>query len=239
MFTVSTSFFMNIHVLRRFIFASFSLSFLGMGSSLFHATQTQWAEALDEIGMVLTLTSLCFLLYNVHPATTGTSGYILCAIFVLIQCVSGAIYVSNSYHPYFAASYMASALLLLPILTTMPSGVAGEATGPSGFKGSGLPVVKLHRLGIASSIVGYMVWHVDQHCVREGWQAPTEYAYEHHWVYWTHPLWHVLTAAGVYLLYRSVMNAYVIAMESRTENPPGKHHQNLKETAIGVPVHAK
>lgn len=209
---------------------------LGIGSALFHATQTGWGEFLDEIGMVASVTASCFTLQNVHPLTTsrrGSSFYIVFSAFVLLTSI---VYAQLMYHPFFTASFFVTSGIQYLLLATLPvsanrgkkklyrevplSDATIQGIPPSFATSASRSLASSGRLSFILSVVALAIWHVDQLCVHEAWPIPSG-TYEIYWYYWTHPLWHVLTAMSLYFFLETLVNARVETNLSRLARKTG------------------
>ncbi len=231
--------------IRRYWFASLAVAFLAFGSAIFHATQSLWGEILDEFGMVLTLTSICYLLYGLHPLTSGIPGLIFCCFFTCCQIYMGMAYSCNKYHPFFAASYIASGAFLLSVHFTLPANSLEEVVaklhkdrrmGSKLCQLWNISVVTSYRLGVLLTLSGYGIWHFDQRCVLQGVKHMARYPYELELVYWSHPAWHLLTAGGLCMLLISILRAHVITIAVQSL-PEGKTYTDNEDlTVIGKPI---
>jgi hypothetical protein len=197
---------------------------LAAGSATFHATQTGWGEALDEIGMILASCSCCFSLADIHPLTTsrlGASFYIFFAIFIIISSI---VYLKLASHSFFSVFFIVSLLIQVFLVASIPVTVRKynknvyfeeELNTANDLNlSTPLDIQQWLKLGFLMAIAGYAIWHVDQRCVHQGWRAPSEYAYELIWYYWTHPLWHILTAAGALCYMQAILLARVETFNS-------------------------
>jgi len=166
--------------IRRLELMTISWVLLGVGSFIFHATQTGWGELIDELGMISVSTSTCYSLRGTHFLTTGRFGVYFYSSFFGIVCICMTIYFLSGSHTFFSIVFICSSVVSVALLNTSPS------------KGSIKQSRKL-RAGVIFAIVGYGIWHVDQACVHAKW-SPSYESYEWELQYWSHPLWHILTA---------------------------------------------
>ncbi len=192
---------------RRLILSMFSWILLGFGSFVFHATQTAWAEFIDELGMISASSSMCYALRDLHPLTSGRAGHTFYICFFGCIAMSMLAYLWNGNHSFFAASFICSAVIPSTIMKTIPA--------------ISLKTNTLVNNGIIYALVAYSIWHIDQVCVSRNWLSAYE-AYEWELQYWSHPVWHVITAVSAH--------CYIDAIISCHEQP------SMKKTSLGVPV---
>lgn len=217
-------------LVRRFHFSALAWFILGLGSAAFHAFQTLWAELWDEIGMLLAILSLSYCLFDLHPLTTSHRANWFYGSLVLFMVATLIVYVQIMYHPFFALCFIVSALVPALIAATMPMrinkgvGVKLYQEEPGSTTRSlkayrkllteranalslfgGIGVDTLVKGGILTALLAYAIWHVDQHCVAQGWTHDSTFAYEYTWYYWSHPLWHCLTAVAVVCFFDAML----------------------------------
>lgn len=187
---------------------------------------------------------MCYLLYGLHPLTSGSPGLACCFIFTFTQIFIGIVYSGNKYHPFFAASFLASGAFLLSVHSTLPANsheavlkIMGNpvASGSLLSRVEDLSVVTSFRLGVILNLFGYAIWHFDQLCVREGKSRPEDYAYELEWVYWSHPVWHLSTAVGLSFLLLSILRAHVIS-NTLYQLSSTKQYTGREVTVFGRPI---
>lgn len=211
------------HLVWRFRLSALAWFVLGLGSAAFHAFQTLWAELWDEIGMLVAVLSISYCLFDLHPLTTSHRANWFYGSLLLFTISTLLVYLHIMYHPFFAMCFIVSALVPALITITLPLRL-NNGYGPKLYKEDKkigkaiaackslvvekgyalspfgkLSVDKLFGLGTLTALVGYAIWHVDQRCVSEGWIHDKSHAYESYWYYWSHPMWHVLTALAVVL----------------------------------------
>lgn len=219
----------------RYSFTLLSWVFLGFGSAAFHATQTTWGEFWDEFGMVIAIASTAFALFDVHPLTTGRRGALFYGIFSLSILFFSLAYLHLMYHPFFAVCFITSVLVVILLVATMPVLVNKGAVkayveetpgnvnmlnrGAVGFSVR-VPLLQAIRLSVALALSGYGIWHIDQACVHGKWAVAPDGLYEYHWWMWSHPLWHLLTAAGQFFLLHSVIQCRVDTARSGLKRRP-------------------
>ncbi len=154
--------------------------------------------------------SVAFGMADLHPWTTSSRAQYFYGSMVLFVTLCILIYVEIMHHPFFAVSFIVTSLIPLGLMITLPvfvqksyqfyqevnqtkrARIEKKEQIVSLFRQ--LPLSQCVTIGTISALTGYAIWHIDQKCVRDGWEAPTEYAYEYDWWYWAHPAWHVLTA---------------------------------------------
>lgn len=232
------------HLVWRFRLSAFAWFVLGLGSAAFHAYQTLWAELWDEIGMLIAILSVSYCLFDLHPLTTSHRANWFYGSLVLFMATTLLIYVQIMYHPFFALCFMVSALIPALITVTLPMRIntgnvklyqeTGESVNHSIkeykalFRKKGyalstfgdMSVDKLFKLGIGFALLGYVIWHIDQRCVADGWGHDPRHAYETYWYYWTHPLWHTFTALGTMFFFDALLKirieSYVSPLVRRT-----------------------
>ena len=219
-------------LIHRYYICFVSWCILGFGSATFHATQTLWGEVFDEVGMVISIAAACLTLYGVHPLTVGRRGAHFYSVFILFITGSSIAYINLQYHPFFAICFMASVTVVILLVSTLPV-LADKLylTNPDdSWKQTNskldppflrIPLRASLRLSVALALSGYASWHVDQACVHGEWPAPSEDAYELYWWYWSHPLWHVLTAGGMFFLMYAVIQARIETVRSGLKRRPG------------------
>jgi hypothetical protein len=183
---------------------------LGFGSALFHASQTFWGEVLDEVGMILVSTSICYALKDIHPLTTSERGKRFYCLYTLLTTFSMTVYVANGNHLFFSICYILNVLTSVIILLTLPihdddvsiyRRIRSKSSGMKNFK---LQSKSASRAAVLSALLGYAIWHIDQRCVREGWITDHD-LYEMYYYQWSHPAWHCLTAFAGYCVYRGII----------------------------------
>lgn len=218
---------------------------LGLGSAAFHATQTVWGELWDEIGMLSATLSINLCLYDLHPLTTSKRANWFYGIMMGFSVVVVAVYVQLMHHPFFAACFIASALVPLGITITLPVDINGgkvklyeeknmretraagaaresimEKMNEISFLGR-LDRVKSVYAGVFVTLLGYAIWHIDQKCVSDGWKPSDSHLYEKDYFYWAHPLWHVCTAIGAFFFFDSMCKVRVESFYSPLVRRPG------------------
>jgi len=222
----------------------------GIGSAAFHGTQTWWAEVLDEAGMLAGSTSSSFALYDLHPLTTGVRGAIFYRAFGAYIVISSLIYLVTNIHELFAVCYILSLLVLVLLSATIPVNLkmyaskmhSEDSTGMSKIQG----LLKAGpRAGIPAALVslgGYILWHVDQMCVRENWSILPDHPYEAYWYHWTHSAWHALTAIGIHIFCYGAISARLhISKSALVMRPDTKSLVSLKplkdvsRVSLGIP----
>ena len=220
----------SANLVWRFRASAFAWFVLGLGSAAFHAFQTLWAELWDEIGMLMAILSVSYCLFDLHPLTTSYRANWFYGSLVLFMAAALTVYIQIMYHPFFALCFIVSALIPALITLTLPMRMNNgtglklykEDSGPpsravkaskalilqKGFALSPfgeMGVDKLVKRGIFTAILGYAIWHIDQKCVSEGWKHNSSLAYESTWYYWSHPLWHSLTAIAVVFIFDAML----------------------------------
>jgi hypothetical protein len=168
-------------VVRRIRIACLSWVLLALGSFIFHASQTAWGELVDELGMMSVSCSMCYALRGRHPVTAGISGLVFYFIFFGVVFASMMIYIMCGYHPFFASVFIITSLVSVILLKTMPH--------------SNVEFTQRIHKGVVHAITGYCIWHIDQVCVSRKWSVGHT-AYEWELQYWSHPIWHLLTASA-------------------------------------------
>ena len=211
---------------------------LGLGSAAFHAIQTLWAEMWDEIGMLLSILSISYCLFDLHPLTTSKRANWFYGALLSFVAATLAIYIQIMYHPFFATMFILAAIVPAVLVITLPMNVNKGATklyhestlAPKRAvvaarelvhkKSASLsPFGRLTMnhgvlLGILSCVVGYAIWHIDQKCVTGGWTPTDLNMYELDWFYWSHPFWHLATALGSIFFFDSMLKARVESFTS-------------------------
>lgn len=206
---------------------------LGLGSAAFHATQTVWGELWDEIGMLAATLSINFCLYDLHPLTTSKRANWFYGLMLAFSIIVMAVYVQLMHHPFFAACFIASALVPLGITITLPIDINGgriklyEEKSLRETRAAGaaklFAMAKINKLsllgsldrvkgvygGVVATLLGYAIWHIDQKCVADGWMPTDGHLYEKDYFYWAHPLWHVCTAIGTFFFFDSMCKVRV------------------------------
>jgi len=205
-------------VVWRYRLSAVAWIFLGLGSAAFHAYQTIPTELWDELGMLLVSFTISFGLFDLHPLTTSRKANWFYGALTLFVITTILIYVQIMYHPFFALMFAISAIVPLAITLTLPMKLNNgqvkyykEAeTSPKSASGRKMYLAKANQLSITgminmtadvyyaaiSIVAGYVIWNIDQKCVREDWRPHDVSLYEFDWYYWCHPAWHTLTAIG-------------------------------------------
>lgn len=226
------------HIVRRYKLCALAWFVLGLGSAAFHALQTIWAELWDEIGMLVSILGLSVCLFDLHPWTTSKRANWFYGSLGLSVFVALMVYIQIMYHPFFAATFIVSALVPAGLLITLPLNVnrgaiklyqetvrrssrAGDAALESVTQTSNslspfgsLNMNKATLIGIAFALAGYAIWHVDQLCVAESWKPSAHGWYELDWFYWTHPFWHVATACSSLFFFDAMLKVRVETFKS-------------------------
>jgi hypothetical protein len=206
---------------------------LGLGSAAFHAFQTLWAEMWDEVGMIISVLSLSFCMFDLHPLTTSRRGNWFYGALTLSVLAALLIYIQIMYHPFFAATFLVAAFTALLISWTMPINMnklpikiyeeSGRGPSRAAKAARDIALKTSHSLslfsslnmntgvltGVLISILGYAIWHIDQKCVTEGWKPSTTYPYEYDLFYWAHPVWHLCTAIGSLFFFDAMLKVRV------------------------------
>lgn len=165
--------------MRRYYICLASWFFLGFGSAAFHATQTGWGELLDEVGMVMSIATTCIALYDVHPLTAGKRGMVFYTSFMLFTLGSSLAYINLMYHPFFAVCFITSVLVVVLLIATLPVlahrcsrklYAEDQERDPISLPTEILsllarfPLRASLRLSVVLTLMGYLIWHVDQRC---------------------------------------------------------------------------
>jgi hypothetical protein len=246
-------------ILIRYRFCFLSWFLLGFGSASFHATQTLWGEIFDEVAMVVAIAATCLALSDIHPLTAGRRGILFYSGFLFFVCSSSLAYVYLQYHAFFSISFLITATVVILLLSTLPvlanrgpnkvyirdSTISSEETNPD-WRSSlfALPLRTTLRLAVALSLIAYGLWHFDQACVHSRWETPSDSIYELYWWHWCHPLWHLLTAAGLFFVLSSVIQARIQTVQSGLKRRPGtgsfitstKSVREALLVSLGVPI---
>jgi hypothetical protein len=188
--------------------------------------------------MLLSILTLSYCLIDLHPWTTSRRANWFYGTLFLSVFVALLIYIQIMHHPFFAATFIIAALVPTLLVITLPLNVNKGAVklyheaarGPSRANlaafdsmtkvsntlspfGS-LGMNKATAIGIATAILGYAVWHIDQKCVSEDWKPSAHGWYELDWFYWTHPFWHTATACASMFFFDSILKVRVEAFKS-------------------------
>ena len=182
--------------------------------------------------MILASSSCCFSLADMHPFTTSRIGAYFYVFFSLLMIFSSAVYVNLASHAFFSVYFIASLVIQVLLVATLPVTVRKfnkrvyfekkhseeeeKFTLINQYSESSalLDVQSRLSIGFFLAMTGYAIWHVDQRCVHEGWHVPSEYPYEMYWYYWCHPLWHFFTAAGAACFMQAIFFARIETFQS-------------------------
>lgn len=217
---------------------------LGLGSAAFHAFQTVWAELWDELGMLVAILTISFCLFDLHPLTTGKRALRFYGLLILLVVAASLVYIQIMYHPFFAMTFLVASLVPAFLLVTLPMNMnrgrikyyhespkgsskipdagreavlkVSSALSPFGSLGMNKAVL----CGISLSLLGYSVWHVDQKCVHEKWDATIPRFYELDWYHWAHPFWHFSTAVASLFFFDAMLKVRVEAYLSPLSRRP-------------------
>lgn len=216
--------------MRRLQFISIAWFVLGIGSFLFHATQTVWGELMDELSMNVTVFGFALNMYDLHPFTHGKRSVMYYSILLLVLIGGSFLYIEGMQYEVFKMVYFCGMLIMSLTALTMPIVLN---TGPKKLyavlekgrmeaKPNGktvipyepslwLPIRTCFGVFTSLSTVGlaYGIWLIDQKCVADGWGKYTSVPYELNWWYWMHPMWHCLTAWAAYQLIHTIIQARV------------------------------
>jgi hypothetical protein len=235
-------------LLLRYQVCISSWFFLGFGSAAFHATQSGWGEILDEVGMVVAIGTSCLALQDVHPLTAGRRGAWFYTLFMLFVIGSSLTYINFMSHPLFAICFITSVLVVLLVIASLPVlanrgasklYIEEPQTQPDclfrdtkSFWGR-FTLRESLRMSVTLALCGYGIWHIDQACVYGEWPSPENTAYELCWYYWSHPLWHLLTAGGMFFLLHSIILARIETARSGLKRRLGTGSFITSEKSVG------
>ena len=218
---------------------------LGLGSAAFHAFQTLWAELWDEIGMLVSILGLSYCLIDLHPLTTSKRANWFYGTLLLSVLGALLLYIQLMYHPFFAATFIVAAFVPLLLSWTLPMNLnrtavkyyeehqrgqsraarsAKEGAMKACYSMSPFGSLNMNRgvlIGILISLIGYVIWHLDQKCLHENWQPSNPVLYELDYFYWAHPFWHVATASGSLFFFDAMLKVRVDAFKSPLVRKPG------------------
>ena len=154
--------------------------------------------------MILVSTNMCYALKGDHPLTQGIGGSVFYFLYLACTLVAMLLYLLSGSHTIFSVCYILNTLVCVTILVSISSRSRRESMEPY-VKGEvqAKPSTATY-VGIISLLLGYAIWHVDQHCVRNRWSLDAD-TYELEFINWSHSLWHLLTAYGGYELFRAIV----------------------------------
>lgn len=205
----------------RLYFNLVSWIILAIGSASFHATQSLWGELLDEIGMMMASYSTCLLLNDMHNLTSGYKACIFYAIYMVLLIAVTGLYIYIENHVFFSTCFILSISVSVVLLCSRfrnegPISYPFEwAVSESAMAGlvlhrlDYLPVSIANLLGCTTLILGMAIWLIDQECVRQDWSPPNSYVYEMQWHYWSHSIWHLMSACGVFFFMQAIARARI------------------------------
>ncbi|EPQ26764.1 uncharacterized protein PFL1_05743 [Pseudozyma flocculosa PF-1] len=209
----------------RFVLAHFGVAFVGVGSTLFHATLKREMQLLDELPMIYTSALLTYAVLETSPGYRSRTFPILLALFLLALVSSITwTYLHNQdpvFHQVAFATLLLSSTFREWYLLHHPSSPLSSSSSSS----SSSPLINQRKREITSLnakgaiifALGFVIWNIDNlFCAQlTAWRHAIGYPAA--WALQGHAWWHLFTGYGSYCL-NVASTQLVVSVKEHPEN---------------------
>ncbi|KAH9849242.1 alkaline phytoceramidase [Lenzites betulinus] len=183
----------------RYLAGWTGFALIGIGSTIFHATLTFQAQLMDELPMVYVCSYCCAMLFDTSRgfAWKGSNAPYLAAIFFAFNILfTWSYYLSRDpvYHQVVFAGIMFISLFRTIYL------LRNEEIGKRIPPGPRAAITRLFLLGAVTFTSGFLVWNLDNVFCSTLTDWKTAIGWPAAFFLEGHSWWHILTAAGSYLM---------------------------------------